>query len=184
MSETLTIKKITAKLIGCNKIGTGFRIIGRVVSISTGKTQFGDFARFRGAFEAQTFTYDKDGVVTEGNTYKAGVAILPPLVEAEVLTSLNALQDKMAGASMELAYDIKLIKAENPMGREWAAQSLIATRAEADPLAGLRKALAPPAPAAQLTSPNSHSDDDAGYSHSDGDDPETKAPAKPKRKKK
>ena len=76
----------------------------------------------------------------------ASQAIVPNVIEDDIASALMAAQDVDRNASVIFAYEVKMVKANNAMGKEWTAKELVDASGGADPFAELRGPLqlAPP----------------------------------------
>lgn len=122
------LRKITARTVGLAKLkaGQSFTLYGKVRRFETGTSDYGNFVKFRGTFEA----------VNEitGSAYGASVAIFPGgLLEDELMEAVEA-----ATGPVDVAIRFSMVEDDkSTTGVAWKAERLIES-AEADPLADLR----------------------------------------------
>lgn len=84
------------------------RVYGRASEAEVGETQIGPFTRFRGEFEAVR--------LTDGEKFRARVAILPQLAEMFVAEGLEKSKDEEGNGALQFGLDITVEKHESTLG--------------------------------------------------------------------
>ena len=112
------------------------RVYGIVNSHDLGSTQYGDFLRFKGNFEAVD--------LATGDVYRSGQAILPQVAEDLLHAALVAA----GGESVQFGFELGIKESKNSKtGYELTASPLI-KESPNDPLALMREQIGLPAPEA------------------------------------
>ncbi len=134
MSDYQIITKITLKNIGAQPKAKTLKegetvhvanIYGRVRGIEPGSTQYGDFLKFKGAFEAVD--------IATGQTFRSGTLILPAVLE-------SLISGAFGDQALDFAFKVNATYSEKGnTGYTFTASPLIEST-EADELADLRAA--------------------------------------------
>jgi len=134
--KKITVKTVHGKVEKPKKDTLLMRVIGVVHGVRTGSTQYGDFVAFRGAFKGIR--------LSDGEVFSAGQCLLPDCVSDTLAATIMQSDVKSA----DFAFDIGVKPADNAVGYEYYAASLVKA-SETDPLAALeaRITAALPAPA-------------------------------------
>lgn len=128
------LKKITARTVGCEaKPGVSFVIYGKLRRSSVAQSNYGDYVRFGGDFEA----------VNEqtGQVFRSSVFLSPGIMEDVLHSAVQGAQEQDKQASAEFAVRFKTVKdAEAARGYIWKGEFLTKPSAD-DPLTRLRASL-------------------------------------------
>ena len=103
------------------------RVMGVVRGVTTGESNYGPWAKFKGEFKAIN--------LSTGEEVHSGACLLPPMAS-------DMLQGAFTGDPVEFAFDIGIKPNETAIGYEYTVTPLITQ--ESDPLANLAARL--PAP--------------------------------------
>lgn len=123
------LKKMTPKTVMGEKIKAPeestkiFTIFGIASGVKKGESTYGLWTMLTGTFEA----------IKDGERFISTVCALPQPLHDLIVDAVN----KSDGADVQFACDVILAPADNVIGYEYFAQSLV-EQAENDPLAGLR----------------------------------------------
>lgn len=109
------------------------RIIGQANGTGSGNSDYGAYTFFKGNFKATN--------VATGEEFRSGKLFLPAV--AQMLLE-GAFSDTVK--SVDFAFDIFIVEADNNIGYEYGARPLV-DAGESDPIAILEKQLAAGAPA-------------------------------------
>lgn len=150
------VTKITTKKIGIQPKGKDKPELGKVVMLATligiardykiGTSEYGEFAKFSGDFEATR--------ASDGEVFRSARLILPAIFADSLRERLDADNgDGGARAGVQFAVEIGVVGSEVAIGYEWTLAPIGKVSGNADPLAALReeaqKALPAPKDAAK-----------------------------------
>ena len=128
------IKKITCRTVGCEaKAGESFVIMGKLRRGVMAVTNFGEYVRFGGDFEAVN--------EATGEVFRSAVFLCPGIMEDVLHSALQSAQetDKTASAEFALRFSTKEDKSA-ARGYVWTAEFLLEAATD-DPLTRLRAAI-------------------------------------------
>ena len=145
------VTKITTKKIGIQPQRTNKPELGKKHMLATligiardyklGTSEYGEFAKFNGDFEAVR--------TSDGEVFRSARLILPPIFADSLRERLDA--DNGEGGSksgVQFAVEIGVVGSDVAIGYEWTLAPIGKVSGSADPLAALRdeaaKALPPP----------------------------------------
>lgn len=148
MSTTTFIPKVTLKSCGAQpaphsiKERTALmRVYGSAQKGTVGTSNYGDFIKFAGAFEAIN--------LRTGEIFRANILILPSAAEAVLQAELANAKDE----AVEFAFEIVAMPSEKGNTGYSFAISPMHEPTRADPLRAMREKFALPAPQAELLPP-------------------------------
>lgn len=135
------LSKITLKTIGCQpkpnsvqKMATLATIYGIAQRYKIGTSNYGEFTKFQGDFEAVR--------VADGETFRSAALLLPPIIG----DMLRATVDKADDTGVQFGVEIGVKPSDVPIGYEYSVKPVFKTDA-ADALAHLRDSVLKSLPA-------------------------------------
>lgn len=132
------VTKITTKKIGVQPSRTNKPEVGKTLWLATiigiarsykiGTSEYGEFAKFQGDFEAVR--------MVDGETFRAARMILPPILSEPLQTAVDADESH---SGVQFAFELGVKGSEVAIGYEWAVRPIGKVSGTADPLAALRE---------------------------------------------
>lgn len=131
------VTKLTTKKIGVQPGRNEKPELGKTVVVATligiarsykaGSSEYGEFLKFAGDFEATR--------VSDGETFRSARAIFPAIFADSLQTAIDSDTDHNG---VQFAAELGVRGAENAVGYEWTIRPIGNVSGNADPLAALR----------------------------------------------
>jgi len=132
--KKITVKAVCGQLDKPEKATAIMTIFGLIRQATPDKSDYGDYVRFKGQFEAVD--------LETGSVYQSGTLILPEIAEGLLFGAVSGMDED---TQLQFALEIGLKPSKSPTGYDYTVKPLT-DQGTADPLADLRAKLALPSP--------------------------------------